>query len=148
MTLLTGGTMRDTWTVGRVILIDESQSYITYRYPTGYAGELFYGTEDQLRDSIYGRDYNLVYGNRGHALRDPAWPEGIGVNDVDYTNLEFFAVWNPEVVGIEELEDQVTVVGKDYYNPLGVSSSQPFDGVNIVVTRYSNGTTRTTKVIR
>lgn len=35
-----------------------------------------------------------------------------------------------------------------YYNVMGQMSHKPFDGVNIVVTRYSNGTTTTKKVIR
>jgi hypothetical protein len=31
---------------------------------------------------------------------------------------------------------------------MGQQSSKPFEGVNIVVTRYSDGTTSTTKVIQ
>ena len=40
------------------------------------------------------------------------------------------------------------VVDVIYYNTLGMSSKTPFDGINIVVTRYSDGTTTTTKVVR
>ena len=40
------------------------------------------------------------------------------------------------------------VVSTTYYNAQGMQSDKPFDGLNIVVTRYSNGTTSTTKVIR
>ena len=40
------------------------------------------------------------------------------------------------------------VVGQTYYNVQGMESDKPFDGVNIVVTRYSDGTTTTTKVVR
>ena len=39
-------------------------------------------------------------------------------------------------------------VSKTYYNIMGQASTQPHSGVNIVVTRYDNGTTRATKVIR
>ena len=35
-----------------------------------------------------------------------------------------------------------------YYNVMGQMSHKPFEGVNIVVTRYSDGTTTTQKVIR
>lgn len=35
-----------------------------------------------------------------------------------------------------------------YYNTIGVESSEPFKGVNIVVTRYSDGNTITSKMIR
>ena len=36
----------------------------------------------------------------------------------------------------------------EYINLAGVRSSKPFSGVNIVVTRYTDGSTTTTKVIR
>ena len=35
-----------------------------------------------------------------------------------------------------------------YVNSLGMQSSQPFSGVNVVVTRYTDGTTTTTKIVR
>ena len=40
------------------------------------------------------------------------------------------------------------VTSVTYYNLMGQQSSKPFEGVNIVVTRYSDGTTSTTKVIQ
>ena len=40
------------------------------------------------------------------------------------------------------------VVGVTYYNPAGIESSTPFKGVNIVVTRYSDGSTTTTKILK
>ena len=39
------------------------------------------------------------------------------------------------------------VVGVEYVNSLGMTSKTPFQGVNIVVTRYSNGATTTVKKI-
>ncbi len=39
------------------------------------------------------------------------------------------------------------VVGRTYYNAQGMKSDKPFDGINIVVTRYSDGTVSTTKVL-
>ena len=39
-------------------------------------------------------------------------------------------------------------VGVKYYNPAGIESDTPFKGVNIVVTRYSDGSTTTTKVLK
>lgn len=35
-----------------------------------------------------------------------------------------------------------------YVNTQGMTSDKPFSGINIVITRYSDGTTRTTKVVR
>jgi hypothetical protein len=40
------------------------------------------------------------------------------------------------------------VVGVKYYNTLGIESNRPFDGVNIVVTRYSDGSTTSTKILK
>jgi hypothetical protein len=75
-------------------------------------------------------------------------PLRVGETNVDYTNLEFYVDWQAIPTSVTELTDQASVVGKDYYNPLGVHSSEPFEGVNIVITRYSNGTTRTSKMVK
>jgi hypothetical protein len=45
-------------------------------------------------------------------------------------------------------QTQGEVVDVTYYNMQGMQSSKPFDGINIVVTRYSNGSVSTTKVLR
>ena len=52
------------------------------------------------------------------------------------------------VTGINELADIVYVVSTTYVNAQGMQSDVPFDGLNIVITRYSDGTTSTTKVVR
>ncbi len=41
-----------------------------------------------------------------------------------------------------------TVAGVRYYNLLGVESAEPFQGVNVVVTTYTDGTRQAHKVIR
>lgn len=51
-------------------------------------------------------------------------------------------------VGINGVEVKRDVVSVKYYNLAGVESDQPFDGVNMVVTRYTDGTVTTTKVIK
>ncbi|MBR5639185.1 MAG: hypothetical protein IKW83_05410 [Muribaculaceae bacterium] len=50
--------------------------------------------------------------------------------------------------GIFNIDNAKMVVGKKYYNPAGVESDTPFQGVNIVVTRYSDGSTTTTKILK
>lgn len=49
---------------------------------------------------------------------------------------------------INELFNGRVPVETIYYNSVGMQSNEPFDGINIVVTRYSDGTTSTTKVMR
>ena len=39
------------------------------------------------------------------------------------------------------------IVSVTYYNAQGMKSNKPFDGINIIVTRYSDGTSSTTKVM-
>ena len=52
------------------------------------------------------------------------------------------------ITGIDEAKlANKTIRGVDYYNVAGVKSEKPFDGVNIVVTRFNDGTTMTQKMI-
>ena len=50
--------------------------------------------------------------------------------------------------GVKEVQYYGDVVSTTYYNVQGMMSDKPFDGINIVVVRYSNGTTRAFKVVR
>ena len=50
--------------------------------------------------------------------------------------------------GLTNYEIDKTVIGVTYVNTLGMTSDSPFDGFNIVVTRYSDGTSSTVKVIK
>ncbi len=52
------------------------------------------------------------------------------------------------ITGIDELPMGTKMVrSMEYYNVAGAMSEKPFDGVNIVVARYTDGTTSTYKVI-
>ena len=53
---------------------------------------------------------------------------------------------NPTSLNELSLDKGVTSV--TYVNPLGMTSSRPFEGVNIIVTRYTDGSTSTTRVLR
>lgn len=55
---------------------------------------------------------------------------------------------NKTVTGVDDVTTAKTVVGITYYNLAGVASAKPFDGVNIVVTRYADGSTKATKELR
>lgn len=54
------------------------------------------------------------------------------------------------ITGISAVRTDVNreVVGVTYVNTVGMVSSMPWQGVNIVVTRYSDGSTTTRKVVR
>lgn len=49
---------------------------------------------------------------------------------------------------VNEIRYHGEVVSTTYYNVQGIESDKPFDGVNIVVTRFSDGTTSVSKVVR
>jgi hypothetical protein len=94
--------------------------------------------------SIVVRFYYLVEGFDASA---PGTSRGVGTDPAGYgvegegrTPSPWTAV---SEIGYNNMIESVT-----YVNALGMQSDKPFDGVNIVITRYSNGTTSTTKVIR
>ncbi len=49
---------------------------------------------------------------------------------------------------INGVDSYRNVVSMKYYNVAGIESDTPFKGVNIVVTRYSDGSTTTTKILK
>jgi hypothetical protein len=53
---------------------------------------------------------------------------------------------NPTAVA--EILYRGEIVSQTYYNIQGMESDKPFDGVNMVVTRYSDGSTTVTKILR
>jgi len=52
------------------------------------------------------------------------------------------------ITGVAGVTGSHEVAGVDYINLAGQRSSRPWQGVNIVVTRYSDGTTQASKVLR
>ena len=52
------------------------------------------------------------------------------------------------VTTVREVVVNRTVTGVYYYNLMGVMSDKPFDGLNIVVTTYSDGSRTSKKILR
>lgn len=69
----------------------------------------------------------------------------------DYT-LSLTSATSSVVTSIDKLVTKKSgvkeVVSVKYYNMMGVASSAPFDGINIVVTTYTDGSTDATKLIK
>ena len=89
------------------------------------------------------RFYYLVEGFNASApgSRDGGdGPAGYGAEGEGFTPGPSTAV---NEIGFNCMIESVT-----YVNAQGLTSDKPFDGINIVITRYTNGMTRTTKVIR
>ncbi len=69
----------------------------------------------------------------------------IAEGKADYTVM---AKTNGIITGVTSIDANREVSGVMYYNTMGLPSVTPWQGVNIVVTRYTDGTTSTTKVVR
>ena len=52
------------------------------------------------------------------------------------------------VTAVNEIRPSGEIQSVEYFNAMGVRSETPFDGINIVVTRYTDGSISTTKVLR
>lgn len=50
--------------------------------------------------------------------------------------------------GVEDVNAEKTVAGVIYYNLLGAASDRPFEGVNVVVTTYTDGTKSSKKILK
>ena len=55
---------------------------------------------------------------------------------------------DPVPTAVRETLMPKTVIGVTYFNVMGQESSHPYEGINIVVTRYSDGSTSAVKVLR
>ena len=92
-------------------------------------GALLYNAEIKFRVRFYYVKYERATGKRSYYV------------------VERTAPWEDISTSIAEFTSNCEV-SKTYYNAQGIQSDKPFDGVNIVVTRYNDGTTKTSKVVR
>lgn len=75
------------------------------------------------------------------------------VNDLSNSNyyitkVSHTIVQDPTIsTGVEDVDAVKTVVGVTYNNLFGVSSDRPFEGVNVVVTTYTDGTKSSKKIV-
>ncbi len=100
--------------------------------------------EDDLK--IYVRFYYIVKGSAANHIHGLTLRDG-GEAPAGYGSEGQGTPPAPRT-GVSELFYYGDVVSTTYYNVQGMKSDKPFDGINIVVTRYSNGTTSTTKIVR
>ena len=117
-------------------------------------------------DDITADDIKIIvrfyYRSTGRALNqnlNNMLMSGLREGDGDGDGRGYYGVENPGgdnpdpriptcIRNVYDLTTKGEVVDVTYVNLQGMKSSKPFDGINIVVTRYSNGSVSTTKVIR
>lgn len=91
---------------------------------------------------------NVAPGGSNASLRDGDEPEPPEGPDATKVVMPFDLNDQSVITAISDVMGSKAVSSVKYYNIMGVESNKPFDGVNIVVTRYSDGTISTTKVLR
>lgn len=89
--------------------------------------------------------YNANFAKEGY--------KDVNLEGVDFANgnvvLQEPVVMEPDALtGVESMNAGKAVAGVKYYNVAGQASDKAFKGVNIVVTTYTDGTTRTVKVVK
>ena len=86
----------------------------------------------------------------GTQARAPRHAEGASKQYVVYplTITRITQEQNGVITGVQQLSGDRQVMHVDYYNVSGMRSERPWQGVNIVVTRYSDGTTSAVKMLR
>ncbi|MBR5102907.1 MAG: DUF4465 domain-containing protein [Muribaculaceae bacterium] len=71
-----------------------------------------------------------------------------GMNTAAYFCMDKFQVNDPLQTAVEKIEGDKTVKAVKYVNMAGMISDKPFDGVNVVVTTYNDGTKKTSKIVK
>jgi hypothetical protein len=132
-----------------------------------------YAWGDDLSDVEYtagviDENYTGVYheGGGNHAFNAPRRTDYVDVTNMDIVPFDIlneskFIVFplmgyaedsNGDGLGnvtvVKEVYTPRTVTGVHYYNLMGAQSDKPFDGINIVVTTYSDGSRSSKKILR
>jgi len=102
----------------------------------------FVGPMNGFNPTLYVRFYYKIKG-----APDPTINGMRGDGDEDNVGYVVVRGVNPDPgTAVHEIVITGEVESQTFYNVQGMQSDKPFDGINIVVTRYSNGATTTTKV--
>lgn len=101
-------------------------------------------TIDENDLTIFVRFYYIV---EGFNADKPAFMLNRGESPAGY-GAESGSKSPSPMTAVNEISYKGEVVSQTYYNVQGMASDKPFSGVNIVIKRYSDGTTVTTKEVR
>lgn len=131
----------------------EEMTEIPYTFDNG-AQITTGGTTFQLISPLAGEVYNvgiqsIYYGMRRLAPRLRRGDEfTTPITEPDRSDIHWLQVKDYRRVAVNDVNASRTVVSTRYFNVAGIESSKPFDGVNIVVNTYTDGTTKVTKVVK
>ena len=98
----------------------------------------------QVPEDAAGGDYTVMVS--GQALSTGEVDENdVAIGDGELPDATFTI---SVVTAVNDVNVNKAVAGVKYYNLAGVESDMPFDGVNVVVTTYTDGTKAASKVIK
>ena len=131
---------------GIVSCVIGSESWTeTNAYDGYYFNEYTFCVEEgkQTDVIIYGR----IYFKRNDVV-DPASGMRLSGSEGGYSAMDGEGDMPEEPTSVSEYLYDKELVDVTFVNPQGMTSSRPFEGVNIVVKRYSDGSTSTSKVLK
>ena len=132
------GTFRVNWTYNCTGVDPNENTALIYGRPTDLVPNMAY-------------EFHAVVMRPANGTRLTVAPQGTaepGTPSTSYMVYPLDMSNDGTPTAVLELSAMKTVASVTYYNLMGVESSKPFDGVNIVVTRYSDGSISTQKVLR
>lgn len=89
----------------------------------------------------------LSWGNWCITSSKGYWTGALETGKVSYTDGTKFRF--PKVKSaVEDVTSAKQVVSKSYFNLAGQASAEPFEGINIVVTRFADGSTQAAKILK
>lgn len=111
-----------------------------------YTDQLIFGADNNAKPKMIVRFYYKAKG--ATVTPDPTTLKGYRDGEPKMYNASEGSIEPGVSTAVKEVVVKGEVVSRTYVNAQGMKSDKPFNGVNIVITRYSDGTTSTTKVIR
>ena len=79
---------------------------------------------------------------------DKSFTVGTLEEEVPICNVTFVAAGPGPQIAVEDINAAKAVSSVKYYNAAGVASDNAFEGVNIVVTKYADGSQSVAKVVK
>ena len=118
----------------RLAIQNANQDEVEGRLPDMIIANQEFGIREGVRDGWAPNDYRFFYGTGGNNVEQRFQL---------YHRVNMFG----SSAVVENLAEK-TINNVKYFNVAGMESNVPFDGVNIKVTTYNDGTTNTCKVIK
>ena len=125
--------------------------YVDWTFNRLTSSGKIYGKPSELQDTAY-----TFHAGIARSAFDPGTPSGTSgmrspkptAPDGSFMVYPFDLPNSPSPTSVQNFVALRQVVDVRYYNVMGMQSDRPFEGINIVVTRYSDGSTSTVKIVR